>query len=239
MLPVIRMYEHDIDLDSALLGTIDGFRDERDQFWREDEEGRRALRFADWLADLLHGASDQLLPPDDDWNPELWSSTREFVDDPDFLPLVRERLQITIALKMAPRSAEMADRCLDATRALIVAKPGTRVLKYVRRLTSCYIAGFFPECVVLARAVVERALKDTFERTRKPLPAVERGQSALKALIDEAQRSGWLSEEAGAAADQIRHRGNKAVHDDPELVADVRDTVHGAILVIRQLASVR
>jgi len=60
------MYDHDIDLDSALLGTIDECRDERDEFWKEDDEGKRVLRIADRLADLLYGASEQLLPPEDD-----------------------------------------------------------------------------------------------------------------------------------------------------------------------------
>lgn len=232
------MYNLGGDLDGAIEDAIDGFRDEREQVWREDDEGRRALRIADRIAELLHIASQQLSSPVAGSDSDDWRFVRELATNTHLWPVVKERLQIDLAWKIAPRTAAMADRCLDITRVIFDSEPGERVLKYVRRLTSCYVAGFFPECVVLARAVVERALKDTFERKRVPLPATTSGASAMKRLIDEAYRHGWLGRAAQKAAHTVRLRGNKAVHEDPELVEEVRDTVHGAIDVIRELMSV-
>ena len=233
------MYADDVDLDSVIEGAIDGYSTDRKRVWRADEEGQRALFIADRLAELLHAASEQLLSPVADTSDADWGFVREWATAPGLWPLAKERLQINLAWKVAPRTAEMADRCHDVTSVILEAAPGERVLKYVRRLTSCCIAGFFPECVVLARAVVERALKDTFERRRVPLPSISRGESPLGRLIDEAHRLAWLSNDAKAKAHVVRHRGNKAVHEDPELVDDVRDTVHAAITVIRELAAVR
>ena len=79
---------------------------------------------ADRLADLLHAASAALQPPIDEWQPELWATVRELAEDPDLWPLAKERLQINLAWKFAPYTAEMAERCLEITRVIIDANPG-------------------------------------------------------------------------------------------------------------------
>jgi hypothetical protein len=219
------------NLDSAIESAIDQYSDDRRYDWNEDEESRRTVHIADKLASLLHDASSELAPPNADIDSSGWELVRELITETGFWPLVKERLQIHLAWKVAPYTDEMAERCRDLTAVVFFDRPSERVLKYVRRLSSCYIAGFLPECVVLSRAVMERALKDSYQYHNVPYPP---GLN-LEKLINDVHLRGWLSERGRVKAHDVRHRGNKAVHEDPELVEDVRDTVHAALQVIGEV----
>jgi hypothetical protein len=152
-------------------------------------------------------------------------------------PLVRERIEIEVAREFSLGTMGMAERCLDLTRILAAAQPNESVMRFLRRLSKCYIAGFQPECVVLCRAVLANAVTETFGRKKVPEPADSGGNSTMKMKVDAAHRFGWLSKNAADEAMMIWRRGSKAIHDDPEATRDVRATIAATTSVLTKLYS--
>lgn len=103
-----------------------------------------------------------------------------------------------------------------------------RVTEYLKRLGRCYVAGFFPEVVILCRAVLDTALRDV-------LGDMESDRLNMADRIKAAGRHGLLSPEALSAADAIRHRGNHAVHEEPADPGITNDTLEKTVLVLSEL----
>lgn len=118
----------------------------------------------------------------------------------------------------------MANRCLELARLVIAAQPHESVMRFLRRLSRCYIAGFLPECAMLCRAVVENALTEKFDRKGLPLPATPEGRSSMRSRLDAAVRFRLLSAEAADNLWIVWKRGSKAAHEDPEATQNVLDT---------------
>ena len=86
--------------------------------------------------------------------------------------------------------------------------PSPIVSAYMRRLGRCYVAGFDPEVVILCRAVLDSALKELVDDT----PSAPR---TMDGRIKTLHAGGVLSASQVDIANQIRLRGNHAVHDEP------------------------
>jgi hypothetical protein len=108
-------------------------------------------------------------------------------------------------------------------------------MRFLRRLSRCYIAGFLPECVMLCRGVVENALVEKFNRKNIPLPATSQGQSSMRSRIEAARRFNWLSDRASEHAWLIWKRGSKAAHEDPEATQNVLETIQFSMEILSEL----
>jgi len=151
--------------------------------------------------------------------------------------LVLEELAIGAAYAATDGIEEMAERCLEICEFALRNQPNEAVARYLTRAGRCYVAGFFPECVILCRASVENGVKDAFDRRGIPLPATPKGHSSMRARLDAAVMFGWLSPLAREHADTVWHRGNVAVHHDPNATSDVLGTIELTMGVLGELYS--
>jgi hypothetical protein len=139
------------------------------------------------------------------------------------------RLQAHVELEIARvftlRTDEMAERCLELARMALRIAPGEAVLRFLERLGRCYIAGFFPESVVMCRAVLENAVLERFSRERKPLPSPAQGRSEMRARLHRAEELGWLTRRQRDEAWSVWERGSKAAHRDPNVTKEVLQTI--------------
>lgn len=146
-----------------------------------------------------------------------------------------ERLQIDMALEFADETAAMADRCLEITESVLDRPASEAVLRFLRRVTRCYIAGFVPEAITLCRAVLENAITERYDREGVLPPKAPLGKSQMRANLDYATSLGWLSAKALKHSWTIWTRGNKAVHSDPTVSTTSRATVQMTVAVLREL----
>lgn len=221
---MIEWYDGERSLDSAIADAIELFADGRDQYWSEFEETRN---LADEIAEILFSSAQDPFPED--------GAEASQLIDPD-LPErlaelggseqpIRERIQLLLAWRILPRTEEMAERALDLVRGMFIRRPADVTLRYVRRLVRCYVMGLFPEAVIICRAVVEKSIEDALEQAGVPVPATERGESSLNTKIEATGRLGLLPGDVVDRAHKVRLRGNVAVHNDPEAVDQVEETV--------------
>jgi hypothetical protein len=233
---MIEWYRPDRSLDSAIADAIDLYADERRDYWAEAEQERELV---DGLASWLVDASEQPYPDlDDDSDGEATDFGRLILGlaaNPEAESAVRERMQLRLAWKLLPKTEKMADRALELAREVLSERPNQVAVDYIRRLTRCYIAGFFPETVILCRAVIEWALNDAFEKAGISVPVGEDGESALMTKIKAAKRFPVLSDEAVERAHLVRTRGNKAVHNSPKDVEHVHETMRLTFSVLGEI----
>jgi len=140
----------------------------------------------------------------------------------------------------------MATRMLKLFQ-LMVRDANEFVRAYLSRVAECYVRGMDTELAVMARAVLERALRD--ERLARPLvdglslvhsraidPEALESQK-LKELINAAAAGGVLEGDAFLSADQIRKVGNAAAHGDPSAWAEIPDG-YGPDAILQDLVTV-
>jgi len=219
-------YKSDASLDFYIEWAIRTFEEERNEYWKENPNNV-FVDLADALAGLVATASEDLVQPDNpaDFHSLDWDTARMFLGMDGPLPeQILERLQIDIAWSLNDTAA-MARRCTEIAQHVVRQRPPEPVLRYLRRLSRCYVAGFMPECVMISRAVLENALKNAFHRKGVPLPENAAGRSEMRVRLDAAVRFGWLSQQASHDAWTVWTRGNKAAHEDPTVTPDALDTV--------------
>ena len=223
------------DLEAMIQGAINSFESERSYYW-ESEDRAPYLELADAIARQMVAASEDLVKPEG--QPEIpldWHHYRFLAGIEGFRETVFEAVQIKVAWELCTDSDGKADRCLELAQEVLADQPGPEVLKFIRRLTRCYVAGFFPECVILCRGVLENAVKEKFKRHSIPLPATAEGESSMKTILLAAHTLGWLSTQAHTDAWIVWRRGSKALHEDLDATKDTQGTVQMTVSVLREL----
>jgi hypothetical protein len=145
------------------------------------------------------------------------------------------QIELAIARSFAFSTDEMADRCLDLARIALPNPPGDAVARFLQRLGRCYIAGFYPEAVIVCRAVLENAVVEKFQREKKPLPVPQAGKSEMRARLARAEDHRWLTRTQVNDAWSIWDRGSKAAHRDPHVTSAVLETVRTTMELLRVL----
>lgn len=217
---------------------VGNFEADRERYWGDDEQGRKYLALVDQVAKALLRGSWELVQPGDTSLGEVpftWEQVQWLVKVEQISARVRERVEIDVAWEYCVDTPAMANRCIELARVVIAGRPNEAVLRYLRRVSRCYIAGFGPECVLLCRGAIENAVKDTFSRKKIPLPATREGQSTMKSRLAAAVRLGMMSQQAADNAQVVWTRGNKAAHDDPEATRDVLGTITLSMHVLAEL----
>lgn len=231
-------YEDGMSLDGYLDTGLDNFSTGRYEFWKENH----LLELMEAVGDVAIDALDDLTVPSGHREAERLFLDRPRLDElADLLEkvgvrnLLVEHLEIEVARRFSLGTRGKAERALDLSLMIMNGAPGPRTLSFLRRLSRCYIAGFDSECVILCRAVMENALLAAYDRKGLTLREYGGGEGTIKRRIDFASTAGILSNEGARNAHTIRIRGNKAVHDDPEVTTDVRGTIAMTMDVLAEL----
>jgi hypothetical protein len=220
------------DLDGFIDSAISEFERELETMWDDPKQGATINAFAGRVAELMLDSSERLLVEVD---PGFWRRLPELLAQKDLQEDVMLALQLALARKYLPGTDEMAGRCVELTRLVIQAEPSEAVRRFLGRVARCYIAGFTNECIVVCRAVLENALTDRFERSQVPMPGTDAGKSPMRVRLDAAKMFKWISPKATVDAWTIWVRGNRAVHDDPQLVNESLDTIRLTMNVLGEL----
>jgi len=202
--------------------------------WDDPAAGKRSLDLAETIVGWIQGGSEALVS---DLPVGLWENLALLLKQLDLEPEVRQVLQIQLAREYCTASESMAERCMELAALIAPAKPNEKVLRYLRRVSRCYIAGFIPETIVMCRAVLENAVAERYDREARSFPADASGTPTMRNRLDSAQRAKWITQEGRGSAWTIWIRGNKAAHDDPEATKDGLDTIRLTIGVLKELYS--
>ena len=207
----------------------------------EDIASKRPMAMfflAHQAARLLTAAASEFTYPFLDPGPEprvAWQTFLEAIGHPSLADDVAEATQLAIAEELCSHLGAKAARCRDLAGRLVAEQPSPRVMQYVRRLSRCYIAGFFPECVILCRAVLESSVRDLYSRRGLALPEDEAGNSTMGDRLRFASERGWLSSPAVRHARHVWQRGNKAVHHEIDATSDIAGTIGLTIAVLVEI----
>ena len=90
----------------------------------------------------------------------------------------------------------------------------------------------FPE---LRAGALENAVTERCDRAGVPVPGTDSGKSPMKVRIDAARMLKRVSYTGSSDAWIIWTRGNKAVHDDPEVVNQSLDPIRLTMGVLEEL----
>lgn len=153
------------------------------------------------------------------------------------LKLVWERLCISLAWEGVNMIDHGASRLLLLWSIIVQAKPTPATLQYLLRMSRCYTWGFYPECVILSRGVLDTAFRDyvadeVCERFYEPHEELDFG---LAKRISSAFKNGMISATGKKMAFAVKMRGDKAVHGDPHATKDVLGTIRDTLIVVREL----
>jgi len=234
------MYEDGWGLQDYLDEAVGEFEAAREWYWNHSEQPILRLA-ADFTGRQMVAASFSLTDPTpDSENPDVpWEAHQALAKQEIAKNEVNEAIQLELAHLLHADLPAMTERCRALADNLLTKSPGPQVSKFLRRLTRCYVAGFFPECVILCRSVLESAVSELFDSRGVPLPATPQGKSTMRTRLDAAVRLNLLSREATDSAWTVWHRGNTAVHNDIEATSDVLGTLQMTLAVLARIYSKR
>jgi hypothetical protein len=139
--------------------------------------------------------------------------------------LVWEHLCINLAGRWIGEIGDAAHRLFDLWGLVISARPCPASQQFLRRVSRCYVAEFDTECIILCRGVLDTAFREL---------SLETG--TLKKRIDAAAEANRISAKVERAANDVRVRGNKAIHDEPDLQVDALDVIRDTLTVVEAIA---
>ena len=229
------MFEYsDFKLEDALYATLHSWEDSRDDYLSEaDESWQPVIKAVEELANaVIRATQDLSVPGQLEGILAAGTTPKRLFEDPalnHLRKLALERIQVHVGFANSTDVEGQAERALELTEFLLDSEPPEEVVRFVRRLTRCFVLGLHPECVVLCRAILETALKAGYRTRGAGAPG------GLAQKISKAEAEGWLSTDARRAATTVRVRGNKAVHDDPTATEDVLGTIQLTVQVLREL----
>lgn len=158
-------------------------------------------------------------------------------DEASPLKLVWERLSINLSWEALERIKKGTRRALDVYLLTLRERPSQAVQQFLARLGRCYIWGFEPECVMLCRSVIDNAFIEAVDDAMCERHPRKNGRAGftLADRIRVAFEETIIDSRTRDIADQIRLRGNHAVHNQPDVTKDVLGTMRDTLRVLQSL----
>lgn len=169
-----------------------------------------------------------------------WLVMDERPEADSLLALVWERLCMAIAGDFIEgRLVRGATRMLHLMRLIEDSAPHDITLRYIRRVSRCFILGLDTECAILCRAAIDsavgKAVPDSYCLSLRMDPKAD-GRFTLSQRIWAAKEHRLLDDRGVAAARRVNKVGTEAVHKDPDLVKGVFSVIQDMLVVVKQLA---
>jgi len=224
-------------VESEPAGDLAAVAQEYEEFLRDLERERKLKREIGYaLDDKMFGETIEISEVEFDIGSPLaldtnppWSTRLGYLCEQLFLELLGQ------AVGMCEKGTR---RLLDLSMMTIVAAPAKPTADFLRRVSRCYLWGFDPECIILCRSVLDTAFREAVsdERCESALGLPKGCEFSLSNRIEVAYKKGLISRRARQAAHRVKHRGNKAVHDNPRATQDVHGTVVDTLTVLKAIA---
>lgn len=228
------MYIPDEPVWAALETYLDDWQSQRRNEYlppETEEEARleNAIRhFAGRALELVYNPSQVAEILDKDLIAEPWEDVEGAVFRLVGYQVVHEELEADAAFEVIGRLQGLRDRLRVALLALLLlqkADPSDTALKYLRQVIRLYLAGFEGEVAIMARAVLEAAIRDRIpnelliDLDKKP-QYKRTGDFSLRQRMDVASEVGVLPPEARDLCWDVINWGNDAVHVQYDAVPD-------------------
>ncbi len=149
---------------------------------------------------------------------------------------VWERLCIDVAREAISKGDEGVQRIFELYGLICHKKPSRETQRYLTRLGRCYVWGFDPECVILCRAVLDTAFREVVgdDLCEKHFGR-RRSEFGLNDRIVAACKEGIIDEDTKELAHEVKVRGDKAVHYQPDVTKKVFDTIRDTLTVLEMV----
>ncbi len=116
----------------------------------------KAQELFKYLASVRPPLDPKIRPPTPGEYAESWFESAAPPDD-SLLKLVWERLCIEAAVDLIDRIVPAANRMLFLYRIAAKSQPSAAVRRFLRRISRCFLWGFYPECLALCRGALDAA----------------------------------------------------------------------------------
>jgi len=111
--------------------------------------------------------------------------------------------------------------------------PSRKVSSYFRQATNCFIYGLYDAVAILSRSVIEFSIEEKFNEKRiSPIKKDYGGKSYLENLINTAGKMGLLEKNVVSLAQNIRKKGNQAVHKNATTEFEARESIVNTVIVL-------
>lgn len=156
------------------------------------------------------------------------------------LKLVWERLCIDLAKDFADtRLVVGANRILLLSELLLDEQPSNATVRFLRRISRCFIWGFDAECVILCRGAIDTAFMVAVSDEicdKHGLKKAKYGHT-LANRIKAAKLEGIIDERTKKVAFRVNEPATEAAHTNPDNVMDVLQTLRDTRDVLNRLHS--
>lgn len=160
---------------------------------------------------------------------------RQFREPLSEHPLFRQPLEAHLADDLEDELEAMSARAVCLLDYLVSVKH-ERPRAYLARVGACYLRGLDTEAVVMAGAVLDAALQETFDDAVIRKAGIKCGRYvSLGNRIEYAIQAGVLSEAEGDKAFWVAHERNKAIHAAPGSAAEPEDVLEELATVLNAL----
>ncbi len=178
---------------------------------------------------------------------ELASTLRDGTPPPEAFGEEERKLYLELETERSRRAARawhgmkiiaegelkaQGDRAEELTKLWLLHPTPEPISRYLTLVYDSYVAGHFPQVVILCRAVVERAVRKALDEA---LPGVQ--PELMREKIRLLQSAKRLGRDGAKRISQVWLRGNKTIHETPNAVAstNVLATIEDTIRVVQEL----
>lgn len=157
--------------------------------------------------------------------------------DDSLLKLVWERFCIHLAQEMVARLTPGANRILQLNDMVISGNPSIATLRFLRRVSRCFIWGFDPECVILCRGAIDTAFATVITDQICDNHGLKKAGfgHTLTNRIKAALLEGMIDEGTKNAAFRVNSPATEAAHRDPTKTASVLNVIKDTRDVLQRL----
>jgi hypothetical protein len=166
---------------------------------------------------------------------------KKYPEEPDSetspLRLIWERFVIDMSWEAIEKIREGALRIFKLYKLVLDSVPSEATQKFLSRLTRCYVWGFDPECLIICRAVLDTAFRDRVTDTicEKHINRNNRYEFTISNRIEAAYKAEIIDKETKKKAFNVKTRGDKAVHYQPDIAEDAWETVCQTLDVLKKI----
>jgi hypothetical protein len=158
-------------------------------------------------------------------------------DEGTLLKVVWDRLCIHVAEDCVERVVRGANRILQLSQLFLSSTPSGATVRFLRRVSRCFVWGFDAECIILCRGAIDSAFREAVSDAMCDKHGLERAKfgHTLSNRIKAALRDGMINDESKNAAFRVVSPATTAAHENPQAAKDVLAIVRDTRNVLERL----
>lgn len=164
----------------------------------------------------------------------------EYPKEPGQFTMIWEAAAYSLAHESAGKVHEATNRLFELATVLPSEQPSEAALRFLKRISRCYIWGFDTECVILCGGALENALRDSVTDEAAENAKIRHKGPRGFTLVDRIETAlgvGVFDRPAYHAANRANKQAIEARHNNPEPITDTFSTIRDTLAVIEALAA--